>query len=52
MKHYLCQTLNKFITKKEAVKYIVDSLALTEAKLSELNEFRAIDIEKILPFTK
>merc|ERR1712228_780943 len=50
--HYLCGTLNKFIENKEAVQYIVDALELTEAKLSELNEFRAIDIEKILPFTK
>ena len=50
--HYLCGTLNKYIANKEAVKYVVDALGLTEAKLSELNEFRAIDITKILPFTK
>merc|ERR1712228_271735 len=50
--HYLCGTLNECIEYKEAAKYVVDSLGLTEAKLSELNEFRAIDIEKIIPFTK
>merc|ERR1712228_70270 len=50
--HYLCQTLNKFIANKEAVKYVVDTLDLREAKLSELNTFRQIDIDKILPFTK
>merc|ERR1712228_122935 len=50
--HYLCGTLNECIEYKEAVKYVVDTLGLTEAKLSELNEFRAIDIEKIIPFTK
>merc|ERR1712228_942864 len=50
--HYLCETLNDFVAKKEAVKYVVDTLGLTEAKLSELNEFRAINVEKILPFTK
>merc|ERR1712228_283512 len=50
--HYLCETLNEFIANTECVKYVVDALGLTEAKLSELNAFRAIDIEKILPFTK
>merc|ERR1712228_726845 len=50
--HFLCETLNKYIARKEAVKYVVDTLGLTEAKLSELNEFRAIDIKKIIPFTK
>merc|ERR1712228_326911 len=50
--HFLCKTLNEFIANKEAVKYIVDTLDLTEAKLSELNAFRAIEIEKIIPFTK
>merc|ERR1712228_974657 len=50
--HHLCRTLNEYIEYKEAVKYIVDTLELTEAKLTELNEFRAIDIEKIIPFTK
>merc|ERR1712228_315243 len=50
--HFLCRTLNQYIANKEAVKYIVDSLGLTEAKLSELNEFRAIYIEQIIPFTK
>merc|ERR1712228_975899 len=50
--HYLCETLNRYIEYKECVQCIVDTLGLTEAKLSELNEFRAIDIEKIIPFTK
>merc|ERR1712228_733804 len=50
--HFLCESLNKYIKNKECVKYVVDTLGLTEAKLSELNEFRAVDIEKILPFTK
>merc|ERR1712228_785507 len=50
--HYLCRSMNKYIAKKECVKYVVDTLGLTEAKLSELNEFRAIDIQKIVPFTK
>ena len=50
--HYLCNTLNQYIENGEAVKYVVDALGLTEAKLSELNEYRAINIEKILPFTK
>merc|ERR1712228_141466 len=50
--HYLCGSLNQTIKFKEGVKYVVDTLGLTEAKLSELNEFRAIEIEKILPFTK
>merc|ERR1712228_930099 len=48
----LVGTLNKFIANKEAVQYVVDSLALTEAKLSELKAFRDIDVEKIIPFTK
>merc|ERR1712228_234827 len=48
----LVGTLNKFIANKEAVQYVVDSLGLTEAKLSELKEFRNIDVEKIIPFTK
>merc|ERR1712228_319906 len=50
--HFLCNGLNDWIANKESVKYTVDTLGLTEAKLSELNEFRAIDIEKIIPFTK
>merc|ERR1712228_1075077 len=50
--HHLCRTLIRYIRYKEAVKYIVDTLGLTEAKLNELNEFRPIDIEYILPFTK
>merc|ERR1712228_465948 len=50
--HYLCSSMNAFIAKKECVKYVVDTLGLTEAKLNELNAFRAIDIEKIIPFTK
>merc|ERR1712228_541508 len=50
--HFLCNGLNDWIANKEAVKYVVDTLGLTEAKLNELNEFRAIDIEKIIPFTK
>merc|ERR1712228_624658 len=50
--HYLCVTLNAYIGYKEYVQYVVDALGLTEAKLSELNEFRAIDIEKIILFTK
>merc|ERR1712228_1143829 len=50
--HFLCGSLNEWIANKESVKYVVDTLELTEAKLNELNEFRAIDIEKILPFTK
>merc|ERR1712228_267264 len=45
-------TLNEYITNKEIVQYVVDALGLTEAKLSELNAFQAIDIEKIIPFTK
>merc|ERR1712228_645616 len=44
--------LNKFIANKEAVQYVVDLLALTEAKLSELKAFRNIDVSKIIPFTK
>merc|ERR1712228_269009 len=48
----LVTTLNKFIGNKECVKYIVDVLGSTEAKLSELNVFRAIDVSKIIPFTK
>merc|ERR1712228_881732 len=50
--YVLCETLNEFIVNKEAVKYVVDTLGLTEAKLTELKAFRNIDIEKILPFTK
>merc|ERR1712228_8791 len=50
--HFLCGSLNECIANKECVKYAVDTLGLTEAKLIELNEFRGIDIEKILPFTK
>merc|ERR1712228_780092 len=50
--YVLCKTFNEFIANKEYVKYIVDTLGLTEAKLTELNEFRAIDIEKIIPFTE
>merc|ERR1712228_1105980 len=50
--HYLCESMNQFIAKKECVKYVVDTLGITEAKLSELNAFRAIDIKKIIPFTK
>merc|ERR1712228_242925 len=50
--HYLCGSLNEWIANKQAVKYVVDTLGITEAKLSELNEFRAINIKKILPFTK
>merc|ERR1712228_504077 len=48
----LVSTLNKFIENKEAVRYIVDALGLTETKLEELNAFRAIDISKIVPFTR
>merc|ERR1712228_702837 len=48
----LVGTLNEFIANKEAVQYVVDSLGLTEAKLSELKSFRNIDVEKIIPFTK
>merc|ERR1712228_91774 len=50
--HFLCSTLNQFIAKKECVKYVIDTLGLTEAKLEELKEFRAIDITQIIPFTK
>merc|ERR1712228_53875 len=50
--HVLCKTFNEFIANKECVKYIVDTLGVTEAKLSELNAFRAINIEQIIPFTK
>merc|ERR1712228_30225 len=50
--HFLCGTLNEFITNTECVKYVVDTLGLTEAKLNELNAFRAIDVQKIIPFTK
>ena len=50
--HYLCKSMNQFIAKKECVKFVVDTLGLTEAKLNELNAFRAIDVEKIIPFTK
>merc|ERR1712228_344236 len=50
--YYLCETMNQYIKHKECVKYVVDTLGLTEAKLSELNAYQAIDIEKILPFTK
>merc|ERR1712228_1021076 len=49
---YLCKTINSYIAKKEAVKHVVDTLELTEAKLTELKAFQDIDIEKILPFTK
>merc|ERR1712228_427872 len=48
----LVGTLNKCIANKEAVQYVVASLGLTEAKLSELKAFRNIDVEKIIPFTK
>merc|ERR1712228_745937 len=48
----LVGTLNKNIANKEAVQYVVDSLGLTEAKLSELKEFRNINIDQIIPFTK
>merc|ERR1712228_689498 len=48
----LVSTLNKCIANKEAVQSVVDSLSLTEAKLSELKAFRNIDIKKIIPFTK
>merc|ERR1712228_286007 len=44
--------LNKYIANKEAVQFVVDSLGLTEAKLSELKSFRNIDIEKIIPLIK
>merc|ERR1712228_12652 len=50
--YVLCASLNEFIVNKEAVQYVVDTLGLTEAKLTELKSFRNIDIEKILPFTK
>merc|ERR1712228_675303 len=50
--YVLCETFNEFIANKECVKNVVDALGLTEAKLNELNAFRAIDIEKIIPFTK
>merc|ERR1712228_846155 len=50
--HFLCNGLNDWIVNKESVKCVVNTLELTEAKLNELNEFRAIDIEKIIPFTK
>merc|ERR1712228_44190 len=50
--HYLCESFNQWIEHKECIKYAVDSLSLTEAKLTELNAFRAIDIVKIIPFTK
>merc|ERR1712228_1157764 len=49
--HVLCKTLNEFIGNTEYVKCVVDTLGITEAKLSELNAFRAIDIKKIIPFT-
>merc|ERR1712228_490360 len=48
----LISTLNSHIKRKEIVQYIVDALGLTEAKLSELNEFRNIDVSKIIPFIK
>merc|ERR1712228_567528 len=50
--YVLCRSLNRHIKKKEGVQYVVDTLGLTEAKLTELKAFRDIDIEKILPFTK
>merc|ERR1712228_577832 len=50
--HYLCSSMNMYIKYKECVKYVVDTLGLTEAKLSELNAFRSIDVKKIIPFTK
>merc|ERR1712228_183942 len=50
--HKLCRTLNEFITNKEAVQYVVDTLGLTEEQLLELRASCATDIEKIVPFTK
>merc|ERR1712228_378192 len=44
----LVATLNYFIANKETVQYVVVSLGLTEAKLSELKAFRNINIEKII----
>merc|ERR1712228_1169835 len=48
----LVSVVNTRINEKEIVKCVVDTLGLTEAKLEELNEYRAIDISKIIPFTK
>merc|ERR1712228_288410 len=48
----LVSALNENISDKDVVQYIVDALSLTEAKLSELNAFRNIDISQIIPFTK
>merc|ERR1712228_54314 len=50
--HFLCGAMNQYIKFKECVKCVVDTLGLTEAKLNELNQYRGINIQKILPFTK
>merc|ERR1712228_673869 len=52
--YHLVGRLNSNIKHKKgvAVKYVVDKLGLTEAKLTELRAFRQIDIEKIIPYTK
>ena len=48
----LVETLNDFIDQREFVKFIVDTLGLTEAKLNDLSSFRSIDVDDILPFTQ
>ena len=48
----LVQKFNRYIEYKEVVKYIVDNIGLTEAKLKELKAYRDISIENIIPFTK
>merc|ERR1712228_476332 len=48
----LVSNINQVIESRDIVQHIVDSLGLTEAKLSELTSFQQIDVKKIIPFTK
>ena len=48
----LCQTLNAFIENKAIVQYVCDALILSKAKLKELQAFRYMDIDNLLPFAK
>merc|ERR1712228_427967 len=48
----LVRRINRFIDNEKTLECIVDALGLTEAKLNELRAFRAISIDKFLPFIK
>ena len=48
----LVQDLNRYIRNRAAVKFVVDTLRLTEAKLKEVKAYRNVNIDLILPFTK